>query len=115
MDPYSKAIAVPKGYSRRSASLPGDNCATAMKSVVADPSHYDWEGDVPLERPLPKLSSTRCTWEGSHAIPIPACPRDAGHVPWTDRKIPYLKDLGITAVELLPVFQFDERTLEKAW
>ena len=24
-------------------------------------------------------------------------------------KIPYLKDLGVTAVELLPVFQFDEQ------
>ena len=24
-------------------------------------------------------------------------------------KIPYLQDLGITAVELLPVFQFDEQ------
>ena len=29
----------------------GDNAATAMKSVVADPSAYDWEGDRPLYRP----------------------------------------------------------------
>ena len=27
----------------------GDNAATAMKSVVVDPSAYDWEGDVPLQ------------------------------------------------------------------
>ena len=33
------------------ASLPGDNCGTAMKSVVADPTAYDWEGDAPLQRP----------------------------------------------------------------
>ena len=46
LDAYSKAVAVPKAYSRIAASLPGDNCATAMKSVVADPGRYDWEGDV---------------------------------------------------------------------
>ena len=28
-----------------------DNCATAMKSVVVDPSTYDWEGDAPLRHP----------------------------------------------------------------
>jgi len=30
---------------------PGDNTATAMKSVVADSAAYDWEGDAPLHRP----------------------------------------------------------------
>ncbi|HEX9138073.1 MAG TPA: glycogen debranching enzyme, partial [Nitrospirota bacterium] len=36
IDPYGKAVAVPERYSRVSASVPGDNCATAMKSVVVD-------------------------------------------------------------------------------
>ena len=35
----------------RGCRQPGDNAATAMKSVVVDPSAYDWEGDVPLKRP----------------------------------------------------------------
>jgi isoamylase len=35
-DPYGRAMAVPDGYSRIRASVPGDNCATAMKSVVAE-------------------------------------------------------------------------------
>ena len=35
----------PDGYSRSAASRPGDNAAIAMKSVVADPGGYDWEGD----------------------------------------------------------------------
>ena len=52
LDPYGKAVALPEGYSRINASLPGDNCATAMKSVVADPARYDWEGDAPLSRPF---------------------------------------------------------------
>ncbi len=50
LDPYGRGIAVPKKYSRLAAGLPGDNAAFAMKSVVVDPSTYDWEGDAPLER-----------------------------------------------------------------
>ena len=52
LDPYGLAVAVPEAYDRGAASRPGDNAATAMKSVVADPGSYDWEGDVPLERPF---------------------------------------------------------------
>ena len=36
---------------RQAAAQPGDNAATAMKSVEADPSAYDWEGDEPQRRP----------------------------------------------------------------
>src|SRR5262245_38011346 len=36
LDPYGRAVAMPTGYDRGAASRPGDNAATAMKSVVAD-------------------------------------------------------------------------------
>jgi glycogen operon protein len=45
LDPYGRAVAVPASYSRLAASRPGDNTATAMKSVVVDNSAYDWAGD----------------------------------------------------------------------
>ena len=45
LDPYGKCIARPAGRSREAARHPGDNAATALKSVVVDPSTYDWEGD----------------------------------------------------------------------
>ena len=51
LDPYGRAVAVPKDYSREGARLNGDNAATAMKSVVTDPQAYDWEGDAPLKHP----------------------------------------------------------------
>jgi glycogen operon protein len=54
LDPYGRAVCVPKAYSRPLASRRGDNNATAMKSVVLDPSQYDWEGDAPLQRPFAK-------------------------------------------------------------
>ena len=34
------------------AAAAGDNTAAAMKSVVVDPPHYDWEGDTPIVRPF---------------------------------------------------------------
>ncbi len=34
------------------SAAPGDNTATAMKSVAIDPGTYDWEGDQPLRRPF---------------------------------------------------------------
>src|SRR5690349_1178561 len=52
LDPYGLALSVPDGYDRGAASRHGDNAATAMKSVVADPGSYDWEGDVRPERPF---------------------------------------------------------------
>jgi glycogen operon protein len=45
LDPYGLAVAIPKAYSRTSGDPP-------MKSIVADPRAYDWEGDRPLQRPF---------------------------------------------------------------
>ena len=52
LDPYGVAVAVPAGYDRMAGARPGRDPRTAMKSVVADLSAYDWEGDVPLGRPF---------------------------------------------------------------
>ena len=90
------------------AARPGDNAAVAMKSVVADPDRYDWEGDLPLERPFAEtviyeLHVRGFTRHPSSGVAIEKRGTYAGLI----EKIPYLKDLGVTAVELLPVFQFD--------
>lgn len=106
LDPYGKGVAVPPGYNREAASAPGDNAATAMKSVVVAPSTYDWEGDVP-----PRHPSARTVIYEMHVRAFTANPNSGVQRPGTYagliEKIPYLKDLGVTAVELLPVFQFD--------
>ena len=51
LDPYGKSVVVPAVYSRRAASEPGENTASAMKSVVVDPGKFDWEGDTTLRNP----------------------------------------------------------------
>jgi glycogen operon protein len=108
LDPYGKAVAVPEGYSRIGASLPGDNCATAMKSVVADPGRYDWEGDVALKRPFSQTVIYEMHVRGFTRHPSSDLPPDLrGTYRGLIEKIGYLQQLGVTAVELLPVFQFD--------
>jgi glycogen operon protein len=109
LDPYGKCIAVPARRSREAARQPGDNAATALRSVVVDPSAYDWEGDAPPRRSFAKTivyemhvaSFTRHPSSG-------VAPLKRGTYAGLIDKIPYLQDLGISAIELLPVFAFDE-------
>jgi glycogen operon protein len=108
LDPYSRSVAVPRNYSREDAHRPGDNCATAMKSVVVDPSAYDWNGDAPLRH-----ASSRTIVYEMHVRGFTRHPSSGlednlrGTYAGLIQKIPYLKQLGVTAVELMPVFQFD--------
>ncbi len=108
LDPYGRVVAVPPGYSRELASRPGKNTATAMKSMVADLSRYDWEGDQPLKRPFAQTIIYELHVGGFTKHPSSGVlPEKRGTFAGLIEKIPYLTDLGITAVELLPVFQFD--------
>jgi glycogen operon protein len=108
LDPYALAVAVPERYDRAAAQQPGDDTAVAMKGVVADPGRYDWEGDAPLQRPWAETVIYELHVRGFTAHPSSGVsPGRAGTYAGLVEKIPYLKDLGVTAVELLPVFQFD--------
>jgi glycogen operon protein len=108
LDPYGRAVVIPRGYCRLSAALPGVNTATAMKSVVVDASAYDWEGDEPLNLPSSRTVIYEMHVRGFTMHPSSGVPeRTRGTYAGLIDKIPYLKDLGITAVELLPVFQYD--------
>jgi isoamylase len=108
LDPYGRRVFVPKNYNREAARRVGDNIATAMKSVVVDPYAYDWEGDKPLQRPssqsiIYELHVRGFTIHTSSGVREKRRGTFAGLI----EKIPYLQQLGVTAVELLPVFQFD--------
>jgi isoamylase len=108
LDPYGLAAAVPDVYARDAARRSGDNAAYAMKSVVADPDRYDWEGDTPLRRPFAETVIYEAHVGGFTRHPSSGvAPAKRGTYAGLVEKIPYLKDLGITAIELLPIFQFD--------
>jgi isoamylase len=108
LDPYARAIAGEEIYDRKAARMAGDNCDRALRGVVVDPSTYDWEGDRPLRIPYANSVIYEMHVGGFTRHPNSGLPPEKrGTFAGIIEKIPYLKDLGITAVELLPIHYFD--------
>ncbi len=110
IDPYAKAVITPAGFSRKAAIGPGDNCAQALKCAVIPSNDYDWEGDEPLNIPFStsviyELHVKGFTRHPSSGVTAEKRGTYAGLI----EKIPYLQQMGVTAVELMPVHQFDEQ------
>jgi len=108
LDPYAKAVSGWDLYNAAAAAKPGDNLDCSLRSVVVDTSKYDWEGDrsprIPYaESVLYEMHVGGFTRHPSSEI----APTKRGTFGALVEKIPYLKSLGITAVELMPVQEFD--------
>jgi isoamylase len=110
LDPYAQAIVKNPLYDREAAIRPGDNLKNSLKGVIIDPATYDWEDDAPLHIPYSRtviyeLHVGGFTRHASSNVAEAKRGTYAGVI----EKIPYLQKLGITAIELLPVQQFDEQ------
>jgi isoamylase len=115
LDPYAKAIVGWETYRRAAAIQPGNNAAHALKSVAIDLNAYDWEDDIPLQIPYSKsiiyeLHVGGFTRHSSSGVALEKRGTYAGLI----EKIPYLKALGVNAVELLPIHQFDDQDADHA-
>jgi glycogen operon protein len=106
IDPYARGNANTL-WDRGKATQPGDNVASAMRSVVIDPADYDWEGDEPLHRPMHETIVYEMHVRGFTKAESSGV-ENPGTFLGVLEKIPYLQELGVTAVELMPVFDFDE-------
>ncbi len=109
IDPYTRATATSDFYSRKKASIPGNNTKYAIKSIWVDNESYDWEEDEPLKHDYFKTVIYEVhvggfTKNKNSGVSAKLRGTYIGMI----EKIPYLQKLGITAVELLPVHQFDE-------
>ncbi len=109
IDPYAKGN-TDALWNRIDALGSKDNLATSMRSVVIDISDYDWEGDRPLNRPMSETLIYEVHVRGFTKSPSSDC-KHCGTFSGIIEKIPYLKELGITAIELLPIFDFDEKEI----
>jgi glycogen debranching enzyme GlgX len=116
LDPYGRSVVVPKNYNRDAIRKNDETTAAAMKSVVADIHAYDWERDAafdwvrdaPPKRPCSRTIIYELHVRGFTRHPNSGVEENLrGTYAGLIEKIPYLQELGITAVELLPVFQFD--------
>lgn len=112
IDPYARAVVTPKGYERQPFSMPDQSTgdSRAIKCVVVDPESYDWKGDQYVHHPYSKSVIYELHVRGFTANPNSQVPKSKlGTYAGLVKKIPYLKKLGITTVELMPVIQFDSK------
>ncbi len=106
LDPYASAVAAGPDRSRADAHGVSNNAGTALKSVVVDRRGYDWEGDQPLGLALERTLIYETHLRGLTAHPSSGV-SSRGSYRGLIETIPHLQSLGVTAVELLPVQQFD--------
>ncbi len=109
LDPYARAVYFPPEFEREAAQEPGSNAGRAPLGVLccseSDDRHHS-------DR-TPRLHGHDLVIYEAH---VRGFTRDPSSGVGDDRlgtyagfveKIPYLKELGVTAVELMPVFQVD--------
>ena len=108
LDPYTKSVFFPPAFDRRAAIGPGSNAGKSPLGVLCeDDSPFDW-GDSPRPRHDSDLIIYEMHVRGFTMNPNAGVEEDKrGTFAGIIEKIPYLQELGITAVELMPVFQFD--------
>ncbi|MEW5976340.1 MAG: isoamylase [Acidobacteriota bacterium] len=108
LDPYSRAVVFPNGFCRACASLPGSTAGRAPLGVLGlDRAPFDWSGDR-----LPRHGADFVIYEmhvrGFTRHPSSTVtPAHQGTFRGVIEKISSLQQLGVTAVELQPVFQYD--------
>jgi glycogen operon protein len=107
VDPYALGN-TKTHFNRDDAVGPSDNLATSMRSVVIDIDDYDWEGDQPLRRPMKDMIIYEMHVGGFTRHPSSGV-KHPGTFSGVIEKIPYLQELGVTAVEFLPVMQYDSK------
>ena len=108
LDPYAKCIFFPPGFDRNLAMREGSNAGRAPLGLLMDyrPT-FDWSGDrSPYHESdaiIYELHVRGFTKNSNSGVD----PSRAGTYAGLVEKIPYLKELGVTVVELMPVFQRD--------
>lgn len=110
IDPYGKRVLFPDDYKR---FLPKDEKLAfkyAPKSAVINVDEYDWGIDTFPHHSLENTIIYEMHVKGFTADKSSGLSDEIrGTYKGLIEKIPYLVELGITAVELMPVYQFDEK------
>lgn len=106
VDPWAREISDAM-YDRQAVSE--GQSAASIRAIVVEPG-YDWSGDVPLDRPMQdtiiyELHVAGFTRDPSSAVAHP------GTFEALIEKTDYLRDLGVTDVQLMPVMAFDEQDM----
>jgi glycogen operon protein len=108
LDPYAPEVFFPTSFSRSACEHPGPTEGVAPLGCLLIPRQARAQGDISTRRHGHDLIVYELHVKGFTANPNSGVtPEKRGTFAGLVEKIPYLKELGITAVELLPVHQFD--------
>lgn len=110
LDPFTAAVSTPRRWGGKDGLTPGRwpvGGAAFPKGVVIDDARYDWRGDRPPGVPLRDTVIYEAHLRGFTRHPSSGVAQPGTYAAFAE-KIPWLKDLGITSVELLPLHEFDE-------
>ncbi len=108
LDPYAKGVFFPPAFDRSLAMAPGSNAGKSPLGILSR-QHiaFDWGEDV-SPRPEAEAIIYELHVKGFTKNPNSGVhPSRAGTYAGVTDKIPYLKELGINVVELMPIFQRD--------
>ena len=111
LDPYARCVVCPATFDRSAAIGPGSNFGKApLGMLFSDGSAFEWRDD---RRPrheadtiIYELHVRGFTQHASSGVAEAARGTYQGVID----KIPYLRELGVTVVELMPVFQKDPQS-----
>jgi isoamylase len=108
LDPFAEEVYFPPGFSRQAAKQPGTNDGRAPLGVLPrSRPPFDW-GNAPPPRHTHEAIVYELHVKGFTArANSGVAPEKRGTFLGLVEKVPYLKELGVTIVELLPVHQFD--------
>jgi isoamylase len=113
LDPCAKALTGSFDWDR-ATRLPGGGdyavcfgceAAGCIPKCVVVSDRFDWQGDRPLSRPLSETVIYECHLRGLTAHESSGA-KQPGTYSGVLEKIPYFKELGVTALEFLPVQEF---------
>jgi len=110
IDPYTKLITGADTWGEICGHEAGDGVCYPVRNrrgVVFDSDDYDWEDDRPIKRAFAETVIYEMHVRGFTFNPNSKV-KNRGTFSGLIEKIPYLKELGITAVELLPIYEFEE-------
>lgn len=119
IDPYAKAVSGTYDFSKSCLythklkeleKLSDKDFTSVCKSIIIDDSSYDWEDDTHPRIPL-RDTVIYEMHVGLFTMNKNSKVQHRGTYKGVLEKVAHLKELGVTAVELLPIFEFNKNSI----
>ncbi len=105
IDPYARGLSKTL-WNRADACGDTNNLESSLRCAIVH-DEYDWDGDKPLDQPTEEMVIYEMHVGGFTRSPSSGV-ANPGTFSGVIEKIPYLQELGVNAIELLPVFEYDD-------